>query len=67
MVCRKVVKEHLAYWFPVYTWAVLIFYFSSGSLTATTPHIGSVVFTVSDYYKHIFGYGFLTFFVMAGF
>lgn len=65
---KKVVKNQLAYWFPVYVWAALIFYFSSSPLINKGGSvIGRVLFTVSDYYKHVLAYGFLTFLLWRAF
>lgn len=64
---EKVVKNQLAYWFPVYVWAALIFYFSSGALTGSGVPSGKTFIMVSDYYKHMTGYGFLTFLLWRAF
>lgn len=67
MVCRKVVDNQLAYWFPVYVWAVLIFYFSSTVLAGPSVSGLGTVFLIPDYYKHALTYGFFTFLLWRAF
>lgn len=67
MVMKRVVKNQLAYWFPMYVWAVLIFYFSSIPLTGPIVSNRGIFLIASDYYKHVLGYGFLTFLLWRAF
>lgn len=67
IVMERVVKNQLAHWFPVYVWAALIFYFSSSSLTGSGVPSGKTFIIISDYYKHIVAYGFLTFLLWRSF
>lgn len=64
---KKVIKNQLAYWFPIYAWAVLIFYFSATAISTPISIGGTPIVQVSSYYKHLLAYGFLTFLLWRAF
>lgn len=49
-------KHHIRYWFPVYIYAIFIFFFSNSSTPPTEKIIMGTTYPILNYFKHFVEY-----------